>query len=161
MYKHWIAAVTATTLGAHVMMPTDVHGGQSEWATAGKILTGVVAARVIMNHGRHHRQHNYRHHGYRRSCHQHTRTQVYHVSPPPVVHHTTVHHTTYHNPCPTTTIHHHHVHQPCIETGPVIIYRDSHQRVYQPRVHGHPAFVQVWSDCERRWVNTQTHPSVY
>lgn len=42
---------------------------------------------------------------------------------------------------------------------PIIIHSSHHQRLYQPPVHGHPAFVQVWNGYS--WQTVGSHPSVY
>ena len=45
--KTAVLAVTILSLGAASL--TSVQAGDREWATAGKVLTGVVAAGVIVN----------------------------------------------------------------------------------------------------------------
>lgn len=45
--------------------------------------------------------------------------------------------------------------------GPVVRYSTPQRRVYQPRVHGHPAYVQVWSPRRRAWISVGRHPSIW
>ena len=148
--------IAAATTAAMVSVSTNqAHAGQKEWATAGKILTGVVAATVI---------------------HQAIQPQVVHVrhAPPPqhrsrVTHvRTTYRHppsyggthyrrttttrrvTTYYRPAPVP-----------ICRGPVIIQLDRHTRLYQSRVYGHTAWVQNWCPHTRTWVSVRHHPSIW
>jgi len=46
--KTLLSATAVAAVGAWSAAP--VRAGQSEWATAGKILTGVVAADILFNH---------------------------------------------------------------------------------------------------------------
>lgn len=45
--------------------------------------------------------------------------------------------------------------------GPIIRMIRNDYRLYQPRVHGHPAFLQRWSEYGNRWINMKKHPSIY
>lgn len=65
--KTAVLAVTILSLGAASL--TSVQAGDREWATAGKVLTGVVAAGVIVNALQPHYE----------------RTVVYQTPPPQVV----------------------------------------------------------------------------
>jgi hypothetical protein len=44
---------------------------------------------------------------------------------------------------------------------PVIIDTADGRRLYQPRIHGHPAFIQVWSDYHGEWIIVSQHPSIW
>ena len=46
-------------------------------------------------------------------------------------------------------------------SDPVIVYLNSGRRLYQPRIHGHIAFVQIWSSYNQTWVTIGEHPSVW
>ncbi len=73
--KTAVLAVTILSLGAASL--TSVQAGDREWATAGKVLTGVVAAGVIAN--------AFQPHYERTVVYQPAPTVVYQAPPPTVV----------------------------------------------------------------------------
>ncbi|MCF7838489.1 MAG: hypothetical protein K9N49_07645 [Candidatus Marinimicrobia bacterium] len=157
----WIGCVA---LGALVgAIPPAAQAGQKEWATAGKILTGVVAYQALQ--------------GVLSPSHTErvtTTTVVHH--PAPVYRARSVRTTTYRtrraplpyrhhpvpapgycpSPAPPVVIHHSYP-----PPAPITVYQSGHRRLYQPAVPGHPAFVQQWSPWENRWVTIQDHPSIW
>lgn len=46
-------------------------------------------------------------------------------------------------------------------TDPVIVYLESGRRLYQPRLRGHVAFIQIWSSYNQTWVTIGEHPSIW
>jgi hypothetical protein len=143
-------------LAVALASPSVSHAGQREWATAGKILTGVVAAGVIANAffappARAEvrfverpvydcrpvvRSYPPRNWGYRPMP-----APVYcrPACPPPVV-------------CePVAPV--------C--AAPIIVDLGSGRRLYQPPVHGCKSFIQVWSSVNQEWVSIEERPSIW
>jgi len=50
---------------------------------------------------------------------------------------------------------------PCPPPPPVIIYLHGGLRLFQPRIHGHPAMIQRWCPYRGEWVTVRIHPSIY
>ena len=139
-----------------IVQPAIVQAGQKEWATAGKILTGVVATSVITD------AFTARTHVEPRrvgpSSFPHDRGvpgRTPRISPP--------------RPCPIDRFRarpqppawsYRHLHMPTSYPA-IIVQKEPGQRLYQPAVHGHPAYLQVWSARENRWISIQTHPSIW
>ncbi len=44
---------------------------------------------------------------------------------------------------------------------PVIVYLESGRRLFQPRLRGHMAFIQIWSSYNHTWVTIGQHPSIW
>ena len=45
--------------------------------------------------------------------------------------------------------------------APVIIQLEDGRRLFQPAIHGHPAFIQVWSSIQNEWISITEHPSIW
>lgn len=46
-------------------------------------------------------------------------------------------------------------------SSPIIVMLENGQRLYQPAVHGHPAYIQVWSSIHNDWISIKEHPSIW
>ncbi len=145
--KTMVAAGVAGLMMATSSLPGGTaQAGQREWATAGKILTGVVIGGAVLN-----------------ACNPRaSRTeivyerQVYRPQPayqfrgpprcePPVM-----------RSCPPPR------YQPApVCREPIVRYMADGRRLYQPPVHGHAAFIQVWSEVQDEWVSVKEHPSIW
>ena len=168
--KTVMAIGMAGILAAAAVQPQACQAGQKEWATAGKILTGVVVAGILSD-----------------MC--STRTATYaqsamvvparvaerrYVATPCVAR----------PPCPVrpwprvTRCEPRVVEcrppvlecqPPVVEyrppvpvrTEPIVVYTVEGQRLYQPAVHGHSAYVQVWSEVSGEWVSIREYPSIW
>ena len=139
-----VGALTVLT-GSQLLTASPAAAGNREWATAGKILTGVVVGQVLFN-------------GLGNQCNDQRTVYVERYTtygyppppPPPPVYQE--YRRTYYCPPPP----------PCPPPrGPIVVYQDADRRLYQPPVRGHPAVVQEWSACEDRWVYMEGQPSVY
>lgn len=145
MKTKWIAGLMIAGLCGTILVPAPALAGKKEWATAGKILTGVMAVQLLSNCGsRYERE-----------------TVVVHKQPT-VIRYASRRPTryrhdrarSYRSPCrPTRTGGH--------RSNLVVINQGPDRRVCQPRIHGHPAFVQVWSECDNEWINIREHPSIW
>ncbi|MDZ4198751.1 MAG: hypothetical protein U1E27_05630 [Kiritimatiellia bacterium] len=137
-----VSMVLALAGGAWTM--PEARAGQKEWATAGKILTGVMAAQILLD--RHPptpvyrervvvtRHSDRRFHGERESYSSRSAHRPYHVEP---------------------------VRAHCAPriVEPIILPAGPGRRLYQPPVSGHPALIQEWR-CGS-WVTVGTHPSLW
>ena len=157
-----LALVTAVATGLFFIQPQPVRAGDSEWATAGKILTGVVAAHVLTNgipaHTRHREvtvhttrvirqpRHHVRHSVSRRRLHRIRRPRVLEY------HHYETRYSE-NSDCRRRRNH--------WDRGSVIHRVGPNKRLYQPRVHGHPAFVQKRPFQGHPWITVKKHPSVW
>ena len=121
--------------------PSATQAGQREWATAGKILTGVfiggllterVAPRPV-----------YREVVYERPVHYRTVTVTRTVVVPRE------------SPCEPLWV------TERVNPQPVIRYLNDGRRLFQPPVHGHSAYVQVWSEVSHEWVSIQECASIW
>ncbi|HTH49059.1 MAG TPA: hypothetical protein VMB21_16200 [Candidatus Limnocylindria bacterium] len=109
--KTAVLAVTILSLGAASL--TSVQAGDREWATAGKVLTGVVAAGVIVNALQP----------------QYERTVVYQTPPPQVIYVPAPVCQPY-RPMPATVVY-------CSAPAPRVVYVPA-PHFHQPyRLHGH------------------------
>lgn len=134
-------------------LPRTTLARDKDWAVAGKILTGVVAAGVI-GHAIQAQASSCRPAVVvSRPVHVTTYREVrpygapsYHGRPAPAPH-------GYARPAPPA----------CPPAGPgeIVINTGPGRRLYQPAIHGHPAFVQVWSSVSGQWVSVERHPSIW
>ena len=167
--KTLIAAVVAVAC----MLPSASFAGDKEWATAGKILTGVVGLQFLQKAHKHHssshhhrsyshstcktRSHSHSHYRpHRTHSHSHGHVQkqvtVVHAAncgcstcrPAPVVHRTTT--TIYKGAIPHCA-------------NPVILEVNSTRRIFQPRIKGHTAYLQILD--QGSWITLREYPSVY
>ena len=160
-------------------LPTRSYAGNKEWATAGKILTGVVAAHVLVNGFpvqvgrrptvvqrtiiREYRTPNCRveqyssrysipRSRYHRSSYYESRGRR----------HQPKRHYSGRRPKDGGSHqpkHHYSGRRP--KDGGVTIWVSGNKRVYQPRVKGHDAFVQKRSFSGHPWVSVKKHPSIW
>lgn len=182
------AVLTALALTIAGLTPQPAQAGDEEWATAGKILTGVVAGHIL-THGlpttsrrhvtvhetrviRSHRRsvprrcrpvwrpasrsrlsivvkidgHDKHHHG--RGCkpHRYERGSKGHRG---------------HDRHGHVKKHSRHPHRDFDGCGHIIHRVVPRKRLYQPRVHGHPAFIQVRRGRSGDWKNVRKHPSIW
>lgn len=143
-----IAATTAIALGAAFCIPQPAQAGDKEIAAA---FAGLAAAAVWFNHHQaSEREQAYEavpvRHGYtpsRRGTVTYQRPPAYH----PARGRSDGRGSTYRRCAPPR--------------GPVIRYYGPNKRVCQPRVHGRPASLQVWSPRRRAWVTVGRHPSIW
>ena len=168
--KTMMAIGMAGVLAAAAVQPQVCQAGQKEWATAGKILTGVVVAGILSD-----------------MC--STRTVTYTrsavVAPAPVMHHRYVAASYVARPpcpvqswapvsrceqrvveCPPPVVEYRPPVVVCappapVRTEPIVVYTVDGQRLYQPAVHGHAAYVQVWSAVQGEWVSIREYPSIW
>lgn len=170
---------TGTTLAAAAVLVTalaastpQAHAGRDEWATAGKILTGVVVAKVLTDHLD--RDDDYKkvtvretrvirrtthggtvrtgHYGRGRSHHQKLQN----------------HRRGYRHPRqyqrPRGYRNHYRRDNNChsgFDRGRIIVEINTYRRLVQPRVHGHPAFIQRRPYVGHPWITVRKHPSIY
>jgi hypothetical protein len=146
----------AAGLSLILLTSSTGYSGDREWATAGKILTGVVAANVISNV----------------ICPTRTITvdrQVYHTNRPvryynrckPIVRSYSYYETR--NYCPPPRISYktieYDVKPDCSDL--VIVNIDNGRRIIQPRIHGATAYMQVYSQVTCEWVTIEEYPSIW
>lgn len=145
--KTMVAAGMAGLMMATAALPGGTaQAGQREWATAGKILTGVVIGGAILNACAPHV--TKAEVVYERSGHRPEPRRGFQGPPrcePPVM-----------RSCPPPRVERRVV---CDE--PIVRYMGDGRRLFQPRVHGHVAFIQVWSDMADEWVSIKEHPSIW
>jgi hypothetical protein len=157
--KQIIAVGMAGVLAAAVCVPRPATAGQKEWATAGKILTGVVVAGLLAD-----------------ACMARPAYVQSEVTVTRPVYERRVVSTTYHprphctfvRPAPRVIVERQVVVQappppppPPPRTEPIVIYQADGRRLYQPPVHGHKAFIQVYSEMTGEWVSIKEHPSIW
>ena len=154
--KKLLTGCMAGVLGLAAGMPQAAMAGDREWSAAGKILTGVVAAHVVT------RVFAARDGGGGGGCREYV-VERPRCEPPPTV-------VRYYVPAQPVVVQ---AAPPCppppvvvcapesaIE-DPIIVPMEGERRIYQPRIHGAQAYVQVWSDFEQRWVTIGKRPSVW
>lgn len=145
--KTMVAAGMAGLMMAAAAMPGTAQAGQREWATAGKILTGVFVGGAVLN-----------------ACGSRpTRTEIVYERPvhrpqpvyryygpqrcePPVM-----------RTCPPPR----YERAPVCREQPIIRYLGDGRRVYQPPVHGCRAVIQVWSEISEQWVSVRECASIW
>lgn len=154
------ALILVGTLG----IPQKARAGDHEWSTAGKILTGLVAFQVlggIIKHeqGIHRRtavsQSRSIYNSTPRRTPRHCRPAIDWRPAPRSVHQ---------RPCPRTrTIIVEKTCRPVVRhrSKPIIVKLEDGRRLYQPRVHGHKAFLQVFSEVSGEWVSIREYPSIW
>ena len=164
MRRKTLAWTMALVLGGALLAPAT-RAGDQEWAVAGKVLTGIAALHLLTGmapvpppitlhppvpprvtvHSSRSRGHSY----HRSSCSPQvsyrTHRKVYYR--PAVVQRRQPAH------CGTLVAPH------C--DNPVVVHMDGGRRIYQPRIHGHQAYMQIWSDVSRSWVTLKLYPSIY
>ena len=146
------------TVAAICFSPSQTQAGDQEWATAGKILTGLFAFNVLNDAVHHSRDHSvtevvyhrpkYRQCKPRKRHYKHTyrkkkirsrdynRTNSRHSSR--VIR-------TYEKDC----------------DDPVTVYIENDRRIYQPRIKGAIAYLQVYNgECDQ-WVTIEEYPSIW
>ncbi|MFT5239416.1 MAG: hypothetical protein ACI9X0_000376 [Kiritimatiellia bacterium] len=156
-----LAAAVTTQMVATPM----AQAGDSEWATAGKILAGAAALHVFSG-DRHHNdvyveQHAYRSRGHHQprlyssgsSCGTSRRVTTYTSR---YNSHDRSHRRVRENRCDTCN----HLRSQC-SCGPVVISLCKDRRVYQPRIRGHIAYIQEWRSCDNRWTTVRTCASIW
>lgn len=145
--KTMVAAGMAGLMMATAGLPGGTaQAGQREWATAGKILTGVVIGGAVLNSCTPRATHTrivYERPVYRPQ-------PTYYFSDPPRCERPVM------RSCPPPRF------EPAPECRePIIRYMADGRRLYQPPMHGHPAFIQVWSEVKDEWVSVKEHPSIW
>jgi len=145
-------------------MPQAVEAGDKEWATAGKILTGLVVLGALTDANHRYYGNHYANVRYeqpqQRYRHRYNRG-------------TTTRRTTYKrlrsnwcdrydSPRVSTRWPVYRTETYEYRTDPVIRYIEyGTRRIYQPRIRGHVAYVQRWSSCDNNWVTIGTCESIY
>lgn len=149
--KKVLTGCMAGVLGLAAAMPPAAAAGDREWSTAGKILTGVVAAHVVTRAFVPREGGRCREYVVERPRCEPPPTVVRYCMPSPVV-------VQVPQPCPPPVVVY--ASESAVD-DPIIIPMEGERRIYQPRVHGAQAYVQVWSDFEQRWVTIGKRPSVW
>ena len=151
--KTIVAAGMVGIMAIAAGLPDTAQAGQREWATTGKILTGVVIGGLLSG-----------------SCAPRP------TCPPPVVYRQPV---VWERPAPVyyRSYRPTYVAPPCqvqvvetrsyrcepapVRTEPIVVYLENGRRLYQPPVQGCSAYVQVWSEVDSRWVSIKEYPSLW
>lgn len=183
------AVLTVLALAIAGLTPPPAHAGDEEWATAGKILTGVVAGHIL-THGlpttsrRHVTVHETRvirsrHRGIPRRCrpawrpasrsrysvvvkiHEHEKHRHGRGCKPHRYERGAKGHRRGHDRHGQFNKHDRHPHRDFNGSGHIIHRIGPRKRLYQPRVHGHPAFIQVRCGRSGDWKTVRKHPSIW
>lgn len=48
-----------------------------------------------------------------------------------------------------------------VENDMIIVTISDSRRLVQPKIHGHPAYIQNWSNWQYAWITVAQHPSIY
>ncbi|HCN07620.1 MAG TPA: hypothetical protein DIT01_06770 [Lentisphaeria bacterium] len=156
--------IALAIIAAFCCIPRTAEAGDKEWATAGKILTGLVVLDALTDA-------NHRYYGNRYA-------NVRHEQPQQTYRRnrnrgTTARTTTYRrqrsnwrdrydSPRVNTRWPVYRTETYECRTDPVIRYIEyGTRRIYQPRIRGHVAYVQRWSSCDNNWVTIGTCESIY
>ena len=172
--------LASATLLLFALVAPQASAGDKDWANAGKVLAGVVGFGILHNalssnhHGSHHgSRHSTTYYSSSRSypsCrstsysyrpsynyrHQPTyyHTEVIRPVPTPVYHTTTV----VREPVPVYTP----APAPVVSgSNPVVVPLENGRRLFQPRIKGHVAYLQVYSEHSGSWVTLKEYPSLY
>jgi hypothetical protein len=148
--KTMIAAGMAGLMMVTGLPVNTVEAGQREWATAGKILTGVIAGGMILNACK--SPPVEREVVYERPVYRFAAVERFHGPPrcaPPVM-----------RACPPPLPAARCESAPA-RHEPIISYLDEGRRLYQPAIHGHKAVIQVWSEVNGEWVSIKEYPSIW
>ena len=157
-----------TALGVAVMVaPQAAQAGNKQWATAGKVLTGVAVAHVLTGGGGRHHQSVHISRPYQSVSHSYTHYEraprrASQCRTPRRYGHQDRSHTRYRSSHRQQAVCHtcRHPRSAC-ECGPVIISIGDSERIYQPRIRGHVAYVQVWESCRRDWRTVRSCDSIW
>ena len=145
-------------LSLSLINPLTTYAGDKEWATAGKILTGFVAANILgdvfvskryvgVNSPRYYRtpyykcrpkKRTYRNRGYSANITWKTPRS-------------------YRRGCRPRRGYR--AARKCVD--PIIVHVEKGRRIYQPRIKGATAYLQVYSKVCNEWVNVEEYPSVW
>lgn len=170
MTRNLTASVLALVLFAAVATPQHAHAGNDEWSTAGKILAGVVGLSVLSQMHQDSNQHRATHRN------RSTRTEYRHRSSPfrnncrqpAVVQHETVYVSQPARPAPCITPAPYVAparpaprYVPDLSEGPVVVSLEDGRRLFQPRIRGAKAYMQVWSEVTSEWITIKEYPSIY
>ncbi|MFT5127977.1 MAG: hypothetical protein ACI8W8_001585 [Rhodothermales bacterium] len=183
--------IATATLLLFALVAPQASAGDKDWANAGKVLAGVVGFGILHNalssnhHGSHHRsRHSTTYYSSSRSypsCrstsysyrpsysyrHQPTyyQREVIRPVPTPVYHTTTVvrESAPVYRPAPAP------VYVPAAPapaptvsgSNPVVVPLENGRRLLQPRIKGHVAYLQVYSEHSGSWVTLKEYPSLY
>jgi hypothetical protein len=173
MKTTWMTGCVTGLLALVLAQAPPVWAGQSEWATAGKILTGVVAVKVLGRIWQPAPQtvvvappNSYVVYG---SAAATPPPPPAVVCAPPEYSQATVILVNPENAAvaPTQTVAV--VAQAASSNAPVVIdetssimmYNGPEERVIQPKIHGHKAYLQAWSEIHRAWVTLKEHESIW
>ena len=155
--------IAVAIIATFCCIPQTVEAGDKEWATAGKILTGLIVLDALTDT-------NHRYYGNRYNVRDEQPKQRYRHS---YSRGTTTGRTTYKRlrsncrnrydrPRVNTRWPVYRTETYECRTGPVIRYIEyGTRRIYQPRIRGHVAYVQRWSSCDNSWVTIGTCESIY
>jgi hypothetical protein len=171
-----IFTISTAALLLFALVTPQASASDEDWATAGKILAGVVGLGVLHNafsdghnHYRSYRSttyyssnrsypscrsssYSYRpSYSYRYRPTTYYRTEVMRPVRAPVYHTTTV----VREPAPVIAP------APPLSQEPVVVSLENGRRLYQPRIKGHVAYLQIYSEHSRSWVNLKEYPSLY
>ncbi len=163
--KFVLPIIMAALLAQALVMPTQARAGQREWATVGKVLTGVIAANLLLDIAAP---------PPRRASTVHSLVEIHHRPATTVVVREHVYgnvHRSYRSPHrgyergysiprrgytgrPIGRDYRRHAHRP-----PIIRYQGRRQRLVQPAIRGHRARVEAYRNGV--WVVVGCHPSIW
>lgn len=153
--RNIISGLIVAGLSAGMMMPQPAAGRQKDWATAGKILAGVVIGSAL-------------HQAVHTTPSRHS-TVVVHAPPSQHRHpgssRTGIHHSrssmTYSRGRPSSTRTYRPATCRTARVHPIIVDAGCGRRLYQPPVRGHQALVQRRCRRSGSWITIGTHPSIW
>ena len=178
-----LTGLVAVALVAAAMQSPRAYAGDEEWATAGKILTGVVTAHVLVNglpfeirrrtpdrhrRGVYHESRKFgrhrsisrwrRHRSYRPRGRCSSRTEIRIYEDFGDGYSSSGHGKSWHGGC---GCHRKSGHSLIVLDDAVVVPVDHETRLYQPKVHGHVAFVQKRPFPGHPWTTEKQHPSIW
>ena len=158
MKKSILSGTLIIILSIGFINPLTTYAGDKEWATAGKVLTGIIAANVIgdffvperyakVSSADYYRQSNYKCRPKRRPYKNNRYSEKITWKKPIRYRRGRRTERSYR----TVT--------KC--SDPIIVHIQKGRRIYQPRVKGATAYLQVYSKVCKEWVNVEEYPSLW
>ena len=158
MKRPMLIGIITAILAICFMNPSTMYGGDKEWAVAGKILTGVVAANVIGDLFVSDRYVEVKRPRYNRRKNNNCRPKRRYYKD-----------NTYSTDITWRRSHEYRQRSRAKKrykktwkcADPIIVHIEKGRRIYQPRVKGATAYLQVYSDVCNEWVNIEEYPSIW
>ena len=158
MKKSILIGIVTLIMSVAFMKPSPTYAGDKEWATAGKILTGVVAANVLgdivwsdryVKIKSHRYQRPFHNKGFSKKCYYKNNGHVYDISWKKYRGNKRYRRfgktRTYAPKC----------------ASPVIVHLEDGRRIYQPRIKGATAYLQVYNELCHEWITIKQYPSIW